>query len=299
MTKRCLFPNISFWFGEEQLHILVIFMAGERSASAAARSGLGSTWAPAWRLSRQSVILLFTFPWCYEAVPFNSRSVCGTCWQTGSPVAHKPTQSVTHRHSEPPTLPRGLRASRARQRPGSHKPKPAGAAGRPREPSQNRSLRSHTSSPPPPRLANIPTSKGRKAQPELLGVLQGWPPPGAAGEGGLYTSIWGSVVFISQILNKMLNKSHSIYTWFCRIVKMLVVTLCSFSSWIKKLFLKPALYASVMAIKISPFCLGGDSNELCARGCLLQILQGMGQVRDVVQQCCPVWCSHCSFLRVV
>lgn len=94
---------------------------------------------------------------------------------------------------------------------------------------------------PPPRPANIPASKGRKAQPELLGVLQGWSPPGAAGEAGLYSSVWGLAVFISQNLSKMLDKSHSIYTWFCRIVKMLVVTLCNFSSWIKRLFLKPAL----------------------------------------------------------
>lgn len=111
--------------------------------------------------------------------------------------------------------------------------------------------------PPPPQPANIPASKGRIAQPELLRVLQGWSPPGAAGEASFYTSVWGLVAFISQKLGKMLNKSHSIYTWFCRIVKMLVVTLCSFSSCIKRLFLKQALYISVMDIKITPVCLEG------------------------------------------
>lgn len=47
----------------------------------------------------------------------------------------------------------------------------------------------------------------------------------------------GLVVFVSRKLTKMLDNSHSIYTWFCRIVKKLVVTLCSFSIWIKRLFL--------------------------------------------------------------
>lgn len=54
------------------------------------------------------------FSWCYETAPFNSRSIYGTCSQTSSPVAqpHKPTQSVTHRHSVPPTLLQSLYASR-------------------------------------------------------------------------------------------------------------------------------------------------------------------------------------------
>lgn len=51
-------------------------------------------------------------------VPFNSRSIYGTCSQTNSsvpqPHSPKPTPSVTHRHSVPPTLLHSRYASRAR-----------------------------------------------------------------------------------------------------------------------------------------------------------------------------------------
>lgn len=62
---------------------------------------------------------------------------------------------------------------------------------------------------PPPRPANIPASKWRKIQPELLWVLQCLSHPGAAGEASPYTPVRGSLVFISQELSKMLNESHS------------------------------------------------------------------------------------------
>ena len=64
-------------------------------------------------------------------------------------------------------------------------------------------------SPPPQQPANIPASKGRKIQPELLWVLQCLSRPGAAGEASPYTPVRGSVGFTSQELSKMLNKSHS------------------------------------------------------------------------------------------
>lgn len=171
------------------------------------------------------------------------------------PAATEPMQSVTHRLSAT-HAPRSPCPSRA-QRGWAHtnrnpRPPPAAHAGT----AKTGPRVSHVL-PPPPRPANIPASKGRKAQPELLRVVQGWSPPGAAGKASLYTSVWGLVAFISQKLSKMLNKSHSIYTWFCRIVKTLVVTLCSFSSWIKRLFLKPALYTSALDVKITPVCLGG------------------------------------------
>lgn len=146
-------------------------------------------------------------------VPFNSRSVYGTRSQRIASASQPQTHTVcraqalraTHAPAPPPRR-QGFALARAHANRNRRSPPHAHAAHAKTGPfGLTRSFPPHR----PPRPADIPASKGRRIQPELLWVLQGSSCPGAAGEAHPSSPVRGSVVLISQELSKMLNKSYS------------------------------------------------------------------------------------------
>lgn len=116
------------------------------------------------------------FPLTVEAFTGHARRQSRPRRSRAAPNPHRLSRTGTACHPRSRATAAAAAAQAGlRARTGSRKPKPTLAAARPRRPSQNRPLRSHTFLPPhhPPRPADIPASKGRKIQPELLWVFAG------------------------------------------------------------------------------------------------------------------------------